>query len=120
MDLRVKKLMYTVWATVSASIGNIDSSLTILAHTFPVFFVLLTNTWPFDGVQEKDARRMIREGQRPPIKNELRESKDPAHKALLQAMNMTWKQNPGERATAKEVADYFEVELKKIGVKGLD
>lgn len=80
-----------------------------------VFYALLTDLWPFEKEVTKKAQGDVKRGIRPPIQLALKESKDPAHKALLAAMQMCWKQDPAQRATAKEVKDYLEVELKKLG-----
>mmetsp|Transcript_55944 Transcript_55944/g.83374 ORF Transcript_55944/g.83374 Transcript_55944/m.83374 type:complete len:89 (+) Transcript_55944:198-464(+) len=79
-----------------------------------VFYVLLTDAWAFERIQEKEAQEKIMDGVRPFISKAFRESEDPSVKALIEAMHMCWEQEPEDRATAIEVRDYLISVLKKL------
>jgi hypothetical protein len=79
-----------------------------------VFYVLMTEQWPFNGEESKDVERQVKSGKRPHIPQRLRESTDPAYIAIRKVMAMCWRQDPKERATAKEVADILLHELKAL------
>lgn len=84
-----------------------------------VFYVLLTEQWPFNDEDSKDVKRCVKSGKRPHIPQRLRESTDPAHKAIQKVMAMCWRQDPKKRATAREVADILLHELKALNVHSL-
>lgn len=81
-----------------------------------LFYVLLTRLWPFDKEEDEDAQKKVEHGQRPKIPPAVRNSKDPADKALLKLMTICWEQNPKRRPTALEVKDYIVAELKTLGI----
>ena len=83
-----------------------------------VFYTILTGLWPFE--KEKDARQQIIEGKRPYIARRFKESNDPADHAMLKAISMCWKQDPANRATAKEVVSVFYEALIALGIKPED
>ena len=80
-----------------------------------IFYSLLTEYWPFEGMDEKEAQRKIMGGARPPIDDDIRSSGDPIDNAFIEAIGMCWRQNPDERATAKEVKEYLISQIKSIG-----
>lgn len=82
-----------------------------------IFYVLLTDQWPFEEDDSKEAQRSIVNGARPPIPEALKHSKDPAHIALRKVMALCWNQIPDQRPTAKEVKTILVIELKKLGLK---
>lgn len=81
-----------------------------------VFYALLTRLWPFEEEETKEAQKLVKAGNRPPMEKHITNSTDPADKALLAVLNMSWKQKPEERAAASVVRDYIGAELKKLGV----
>jgi serine/threonine protein kinase len=81
-----------------------------------VFYVLLTELWPFNDDESEDVERLVKAGKRPHIPKRLKESTDPAHEAIRKAIAMCWRQDPEIRATAKEVADFLLDKLKSLNV----
>lgn len=80
-----------------------------------VFYVLLAENWPFFELDEsKEARKRVKKGKRPFINATLIAT--PADVAMKAAIEMCWKQNPDKRASAKDVVEFLEAELKKLGV----
>lgn len=77
-----------------------------------IFYSLLTEYWPFEGMDEKEAQQLIMGGKRPPIDDDIRNSKNSLDIAFIKAISMCWRQNPNERATAKVVKEYL---VKSIG-----
>mmetsp|Transcript_10335 Transcript_10335/g.23178 ORF Transcript_10335/g.23178 Transcript_10335/m.23178 type:complete len:511 (+) Transcript_10335:27-1559(+) len=78
-----------------------------------VFYALLTEYWPFEGMEEKKAQEMILSGERPHVDAELLNSKDSADVALIEAMRMCWRQDPIDRATATDVKQYLTAAMKR-------
>lgn len=81
-----------------------------------IFFALVTKEWPFEEDEEKDAKIKVINGKRPKIPRAMRESNDPADKALLKVTAMCWEQDPQLRPTALEAKDFLAAELNKLGV----
>lgn len=79
-----------------------------------VFYVLLTSTWPWDGMKEEDAQKNVIEGKRPFVNASIIESTHPVDKALLKAMEMCHEQDPNQRASAEEVLQFLTNEAKKF------
>ena len=79
-----------------------------------IFYSLLTEYWPFEGMDEKEAQRKIMDGERPPIDDDIRSSGDPIDTAFVEAISMCWRQNPDKRATAKEVKEYLNSKIKSM------
>jgi len=79
-----------------------------------VFYSLLTEYWPFEGMDEKEAQQEIMDGERPPIDHNIRNSSDPIDAAFIKAISMCWRQNPEKRATAKEVKHFLAEQIKSI------
>ena len=59
---------------------------------------------------------MVMTGERPFVPTHIRNSGDPATSALLEAMRMSHAQDPNERATAREVSNYINMQLKKLNL----
>ena len=78
-----------------------------------VFYSLLTGKWPFEDRKTKEAQKLIKNNERPPIDREIRESDDPLDVALLKALERCWEQDPIERASAREIEQFLEAELAK-------
>jgi len=85
-----------------------------------VFYTLLTETWPFNNDSSRDAQRRVKDGKRPQLSTRFRESKDPAVQAMLKAMTMSWRQDPEERASALEVKEYLQQQLKALNIHSSD
>lgn len=85
-----------------------------------IFYTLLTEKWPFNGMDSEDAQRKVKHGKRPQIPVRLRDSKDPAVRAMLMAMTMSWRQDPEERATALEVKNFLETQLRALNLHSED
>ena len=81
-----------------------------------VFYALLSELWPFNDEDSKEAQDNVKNGRRPHLPRRIIESKDPADKVLQKAMRMCWRQNPKERATAREVADTLHAKLKELKI----
>jgi len=78
-----------------------------------VFYSLLTGKWPFENRKTKEAQRLVKNSERPPIDKEIRESDDPLDVALQKALERCWEQDPVERASAREIEQFLEAELAK-------
>ena len=85
-----------------------------------VFYTILTEKWPFDNDKSRDAQRAVKAGKRPHIPTRLRESEDPAVKAIMKAMTMSWRHDPDERASAQEVKEYLQQQIKALGIHSSD
>lgn len=72
-----------------------------------IFYAILTEYWPFEGTEEKEAQEKIMNGERPQVDAELLKSKDSIDMALIEAMRMCWRQDPVTRASAKDVKQYL-------------
>lgn len=81
-----------------------------------VFYSILSQHRPFEGVKTKQAQQIVMSGGRPPIQESILDSTDPFDKAMLNAIEMCWPQEPAERAKAREVQSYIFNELKRLGV----
>lgn len=79
-----------------------------------VMFYLLTTHWTFEGYSVKESVRMMRRGQRSKMPKEFLDSQDPAIQAMVEAIRSCWKQNPFERPSARDVADFLSEELRQI------
>jgi len=79
-----------------------------------VIYYLLTETKPFDDIDQKEAKKLVIKGGRPHLPGRFREPTHPVDIALLRAMNLCWTHDPEERPSAKLVADFLGEQLKKI------
>jgi hypothetical protein len=79
-----------------------------------LFYVLLTSTWPWEGIEEREAQKLVMEGKRPYIDDSIRGSQGPLDQALVKAMDMCYVQDPSQRASAKEVLSFLTNELNRI------
>ena len=76
-----------------------------------IFYALLTEYWPFEGLEEKKAQEKIMSGERPRVDETILE--DSADIAIDKAMRMCWEQDPIARASANDVRAYLDSELAK-------
>ncbi|KAL7560677.1 hypothetical protein ACA910_001359 [Epithemia clementina (nom. ined.)] len=79
-----------------------------------VFYMFLSRTWPFEDISDTKAAEILGKGGRPKLPSSIRHSKNPIHRILLEAMLMCHKQNPQERATAREVEAFFKSKLDDL------
>ena len=79
-----------------------------------VFYVLLTSKWPWDGVKEEEAQRLVIEGKRPVVDESIKTSDDAVDKVLLKAMEMCFVHDPSKRASASEVLDFLASEMATL------
>jgi serine/threonine protein kinase len=85
-----------------------------------VFYSILTEKWPYEDDKSRDAQEAVKQGKRPNISSRLQNSDDPAVKAILKAITMSWRHDPEERATALEVKEFLRQELKKLNLDSND
>lgn len=93
---------------------NSQSEMVDIYSMGNIFYSLLTELWPFEELEDKEAKKKIKAGDRPPIPDELRHSDDPSVKTLRNAIDLCWIHSPRKRATAREVENYIAEELEKI------
>ena len=79
-----------------------------------IFYKLLTTWWPFEDVSDKQAKKLVKGGDRPRLPKSITESEDPITKALLEAMYMCHRQSQTERASAREVETFLMNKMKEI------
>ena len=82
-----------------------------------VLYSVLTGKYPFQDKEEKEARKLIKKGNRPIISSSVRNSTDPFDQAMITAIEMCWIQDPSERASARQVQQFFLSELRRLGVR---
>eukprot|EP00986_Skeletonema_menzelii_P015400 scaffold11706_cov177-Skeletonema_menzelii.AAC.1 len=85
-----------------------------------LLFAILTDlqVWDKESRSDEDvkieqAERLVA-GNRPQIPIHIRDSNEPAHLAMKNALDMTWNYNWKERPSARSIADYMTIELMKI------
>lgn len=75
---------------------------------------MLTQHWPWKEFSEKEAKRRVKQGQRPAIPDSVRNSSDPVDVTLSEALKMTQWQDPQERATARQVETFLKDKLREL------
>ena len=84
-----------------------------------IFYALIMKEYPFEhDAGKKKAQQLIMEGKRPPISDRYTNSSDPFTQALIKAINMCWTHQPEQRASARDVEQYLDAELTRLGVSG--
>ena len=78
-----------------------------------IFYSLLTLQSSYFDQSSADAREKIIAGERPKLNDDLLNSVDPIHIALITAMKMCHVYNKEKRAEAREVAHFLN-EVKQI------
>ena len=76
-----------------------------------IFYILLTELWPFQGMRDENVTNLIKDGQRPIINASILNSTDLIDVALQHAIQMTWSQDPSVRSSAAEVQAFLSHEL---------
>lgn len=85
-----------------------------------IFYMLLTNMWPYHGVKEKTAKKNVVKGVRPVLFADIVDSTDPIDIAIRTAMYMCHETDPVERASARQVETYLKERLEEIDPGRLD
>lgn len=70
--------------------------------------------WADDS--SRDAAKWALHGKRPPIPESILQSDHPFDRAAISAIHKCHQQNPKDRPTAREVADFFAEALEKAGL----
>ena len=84
-----------------------------------IFYTLMQKSYPYEKkISKKMAQKKIMAGERPPLDAKYANSTDQYTQALIKAMNMCWIHKPEERASAREVEQYLDAELTRLGVNG--
>lgn len=75
-----------------------------------ILYTILTGHFPFDYLEPtrestKQMKKLVLKGKRPHVNldADIRNSKDPHEQTMLTAIEMCWKQDPRDRASAREV-----------------
>lgn len=79
-----------------------------------IFYSILSGNMPFEDIKEKEAQKLVKEGERPEIPDDVLESEDVAVKAILSVIKRCWEQDPKDRPTASEVRDEFKKLMDKM------
>jgi hypothetical protein len=66
-----------------------------------------------ENIKLQQAKRIVA-GKRPQIPKRIEKSNDPAHMAMMNALDMTWKYNWKERPSGRAIANYLVGELRTI------
>lgn len=82
-----------------------------------IFYSILTLKYPFERERAKEVYQRVSNGERPLIPESIRNSTDPYDRTMLEAIDMCWKQDPTERATARQVQNLIVATLKKMNVQ---
>ncbi|KAL7574558.1 hypothetical protein ACA910_015908 [Epithemia clementina (nom. ined.)] len=79
-----------------------------------IMFYVLTYRWIFEFRPNAVALQHLHQGLRPPFPKSIQESNDPADRALMTAINMTWTHAPNQRPSSRQVSNYLMEQLEKI------
>lgn len=79
-----------------------------------IFYMILQKEWPFSEVEEKEAKRLVKEGYRPSFDADVWNSTHPVDQALKEAMIMCHEQDPEHRATSRHVEAYLRSRLAAL------
>ena len=77
-----------------------------------IFYMLLQKDWPFREVEEKEAKRLVKDGYRPSFDAAIWNSTDPIDMVLKKAMIMCHEQVPEDRASARHIEVYLKQHLQ--------
>lgn len=75
-----------------------------------IFYSILSGDMPFEDEKEKNAQRMVKDGERPIVPSEVLKSDDMAIRAIVSAMNGCWEQRAIDRPSAATIRD----DLKQV------
>jgi len=80
-----------------------------------VMYYVLTNKWIYeDEPKSKNAVKLLKKGERSPFPDEVVESDDPATRALVKGIEMSWTHDVDERPTSRQVSEFLLGELERI------
>ncbi|KAL7552222.1 hypothetical protein ACHAWF_017658 [Thalassiosira exigua] len=81
-----------------------------------LIYTLLTNNYTFEKphLNVKEAAKKLMAGGRSPIPARIRNSKDPSHMAIMNAIDMCWKHDWRERPPARVISNYLFDRIKAI------
>ena len=79
-------------------------------------YSIITGIYPFDKKEysEKETKKRVKNGEKPPLKAKYRESENPIYRVLVKAMDMSLIYRWQDRARAYEVRDMFVTELRDV------
>lgn len=81
-----------------------------------VLYYVLTGKYAFENEKSTKAQKLVKEGARPHISSSIRKSTDPFDRAMIEAIEMCWIQDPKNRASAREVQKFVLSALQRLGV----
>lgn len=76
--------------------------------------MMLSQRWPWEGLEEKEVIKWVMDGRRPGIPESTRKSNDPAVQTLLEVMRISQKQDSEKRATAREVERFLKKKVREL------
>jgi hypothetical protein len=72
-----------------------------------ILYMILTYAYPWEEERTQVAQRKVIQGQRPGIPKWIEKSQNPVDQALITAIEMCWRQDATERASARQVSDHL-------------
>jgi len=78
-----------------------------------VLYYVLTKQWDFEGLTVDKAKKLLMKGQHSDIPAVFTNSTNAADRAMVRALEMAWVDNPDDRPSARQIADYLRSELEK-------
>ena len=79
-----------------------------------IMYYMLTKKWLFEGITDRDAKKMIVAGETSKIPPEILNSTDPADKAMVKAIQMAWVHDPNQRPTARHISNFLRGQLEAL------
>ncbi|KAL7563153.1 hypothetical protein ACA910_014432 [Epithemia clementina (nom. ined.)] len=79
-----------------------------------LFYMLLQMEWPFKDETTQKAKDLVQDGYRPSFYEDVWNSDDPYDVTLKKAMLMCHEQEPANRSSAREVANYLKTQLETL------
>jgi hypothetical protein len=77
-------------------------------------YSLFTGEGPFDDTEVEAAQKLVMDGVRPTIYEDLWNSTDSVNQVLKQAMMMCHAQNPADRASARVVETFLKDSMRQL------
>lgn len=79
-----------------------------------IFYMLLTELWPFENIDEKEAQQRVVNGGRPELPTDMRNFNDTIIQTLMKAMMLCHGQNETNRASARQVEKVLKDKLLEL------
>lgn len=79
-----------------------------------VLYYALTKKWVMEEKTNREVAEMYLNGKRSKIPSFIKDSRHPAHQAMIRALHMAWTHDPNKRSSAKKIATFLEQELIAI------